>query len=96
MNIIDRDVELDEFLVLGCDGVFDVLMNNELALVVKSFFAETEDIAITTSKILELCLEKGSEDNMTIIGQLLAKLNVYCFQSFYGLITAKIYSSLSK
>ena len=68
MTIIDRDVKLDEFLILGCDGVFDVLMNNELALLAKATFAETESIVDTSAKILDLCLEKGSEDNMTLIG----------------------------
>ena len=53
---------------MGCDGVFDVLMNNELALLVKATFAETESIVETSTKILDLCLEKGSEDNMTLIG----------------------------
>ena len=53
---------------MGCDGVFDVLMNNELALLAKATFAETESIVDTSAKILDLCLEKGSEDNMTLIG----------------------------
>ena len=70
VTVLDRDLKLDEFLILGCDGVFDVLMNNELALVVKAIFAETENISKTTAKILHLCLEKGSEDNMTLIGKL--------------------------
>ena len=35
-------------LVLGCDGVFDVLMNNELAILIKSLFAEKEDLSVTT------------------------------------------------
>ena len=48
VSIVERDNEHDEFLVLGCDGVFDVLMNNELAILIKSLFAEKEDLSVTT------------------------------------------------
>jgi len=56
-----------DVLVLACDGVFDVMTNQELAKVVTSFMRQTNDIGEVCKQVLDLCLEKGSRDNMTLV-----------------------------
>ena len=66
MKVIERTSQ-DHFLALACDGVFDIFSNNELAQVIRSNFAQTEDLAETVERILTISLNKGSTDNMTLI-----------------------------
>lgn len=66
MKIVERTNQ-DQFMALACDGVFDMFSNNELAQVIRSNFAETEDLSVTAERILDISLNKGSTDNMTII-----------------------------
>lgn len=57
----------DEYLVLACDGIYDVLSNEEVAVLLRSHFAEKERIEQTAEEILDICLNRGSIDNMTMI-----------------------------
>uniref|UniRef100_A0A914HGZ1 PPM-type phosphatase domain-containing protein n=1 Tax=Globodera rostochiensis TaxID=31243 RepID=A0A914HGZ1_GLORO len=52
--IVPRDKDDDEFLILACDGIYDVLANEELCSLIRSRLSVTED-------------HKGSRDNMTMI-----------------------------
>jgi len=65
--ICPRDNEKDEFLVLGCDGIWDVMENQDCAEVVQSFMDEGEgDMGKLCEDMLTTCLERNSKDNMTI------------------------------
>ena len=55
-------------MVLACDGVYDVLTNEELTMLLRAKIAEKENIASAVEDILNICLNRGSIDNMTIIG----------------------------
>ena len=44
--IIERNKEDDEFLVLACDGIYDVLENEELCRLVRSRLTVTEDLKV--------------------------------------------------
>ncbi|CBY14637.1 unnamed protein product [Oikopleura dioica] len=57
----------DEYIVMACDGVYDVLSNDELVVLVRSKFAQSESIVDTVEEIVDVCLNRGSIDNMTII-----------------------------
>jgi serine/threonine protein phosphatase PrpC len=53
------------FIVLACDGIWDVMTNEEVAIfVVQRTSANTlEDI---TSQLLDECLRRNSTDNMSV------------------------------
>lgn len=44
--IIERNKEDDEFLILACDGVYDVLENEELCELVRSRLSVTDDLTV--------------------------------------------------
>jgi len=54
-------------MVLACDGVYDVLTNEELTMLLRAKIAEKENISSAVEDILNICLNRGSIDNMTII-----------------------------
>uniref|UniRef100_A0A0N5AWN2 PPM-type phosphatase domain-containing protein n=1 Tax=Syphacia muris TaxID=451379 RepID=A0A0N5AWN2_9BILA len=64
---LKRDSEKDEFLLLACDGVYDVMNNDELCEFVQSRLRVTDDLPNVANQVLDACLSKGSRDNMTII-----------------------------
>lgn len=57
----------DEFFILACDGIFDVITNQELCDFVRSRLQITNRLELICNQILDSCLSKGSKDNMTII-----------------------------
>ena len=75
------EIELDQdfnFIVLGCDGIFDVLSNEEILECVKIVIKEKEIKEINNTNISELCgyiadmiikssLAKDSYDNVSCI-----------------------------
>lgn len=66
--VVRRDDTVDEFLFIGCDGIWDVLNNRDCGKMVRSIFSDGEnDIGTTCEEILDLCLQKGSTDNMTAL-----------------------------
>ncbi|DAZ94989.1 TPA: hypothetical protein N0F65_000621 [Lagenidium giganteum] len=65
---IHQRQEIDEFLLLACDGIYDVMSNHQ----VRSFIRSKLKNGVTTpSQICEAlvdeCLAKGSRDNMSIV-----------------------------
>lgn len=62
----NRDPKEDEFIIIACDGIWDVQTNQECVRMVADIFAEGEsDMGLACEEILDLCLIKGSKDNMT-------------------------------
>uniref|UniRef100_A0A665UM75 protein-serine/threonine phosphatase n=1 Tax=Echeneis naucrates TaxID=173247 RepID=A0A665UM75_ECHNA len=57
----------DEFLILACDGVWDAIGNEELCAFVRSRLQVCEDLREICSQVIDLCLYKGSLDNISII-----------------------------
>ncbi|VDN17661.1 unnamed protein product [Gongylonema pulchrum] len=64
---IVRDQNVDEFLLLACDGVYDVMENAEICNFVQSRLRVTSDLSTVANQVLDACLSKGSRDNMTVI-----------------------------
>jgi len=63
-----RDKEHDEFIILACDGIFDVQTNHECVALAADIFHQGEsDLGLVCEEILDVCLEKGSKDNMTAL-----------------------------
>ncbi|CAI4221096.1 unnamed protein product [Auanema sp. JU1783] len=65
--ILPRNVENDEFLLLACDGVYDVMENEELCDFVRNRLRVQDNLESVCNDVLDACLWKGSRDNMTAI-----------------------------
>lgn len=57
----------DEFMILACDGIWDVMSDNELCKFVQYKLTVEPNVQSVCSSILDLCLHRGSRDNMSII-----------------------------
>lgn len=63
-----RDLAGDEFMVLACDGVWDVANNDMCADFIQDLLLEGEvDLGNICEEALDTCLELKSRDNMTIL-----------------------------
>ncbi|KAL5283487.1 PPM1B family protein [Megaselia abdita] len=59
--------EDDEFLVLACDGVWDVMTNEDICSFIQSRLKVTNDLELVSNQVIDTCLHKGSRDNMSVI-----------------------------
>lgn len=70
IKIVERDDTNNQFLLLGCDGIWDVMSNDEAGEYVKELVVG-KYAGEPNSKILERfvdsCFRKGSTDNMTCV-----------------------------
>ena len=58
----------DEFVVVACDGIWDVQTNLECVRMVSELFEEgEEDMGLVCEECLDICLRRGSKDNMTVL-----------------------------
>ncbi|XP_054162992.1 protein phosphatase 1B-like [Oppia nitens] len=57
----------DEFLVLACDGVWDVMTNEDLCAFVRYQMTIESSLKTICSNIIDTCLHKGSKDNMSVV-----------------------------
>jgi len=67
-TVYPRDSKSDEFLVLACDGIWDVASNKECSEYVQNMLsAGVADLGEICEDALDLCLRRKSRDNMTIM-----------------------------
>lgn len=57
----------DGFLVLACDGIWDVMTNEELVAYIEYKLMITPDLGKVCASVIDVCLRRGSKDNMSII-----------------------------
>lgn len=58
----------DDVLLLACDGLWDVMTNNEaIDLVRKILGSGVEQVALVAEEVVDVALEKGSRDNISAI-----------------------------
>jgi len=65
--IKERFSEKDEFLVLACDGVWDVMTNEDICDFITARMKVTDNLESICNEVIDTCLYKGSRDNMSII-----------------------------
>uniref|UniRef100_A0A8R1DTE9 PPM-type phosphatase domain-containing protein n=1 Tax=Caenorhabditis japonica TaxID=281687 RepID=A0A8R1DTE9_CAEJA len=65
--IRERNKDTDEFMVVACDGIYDVMTNEELAEFVRDRLVVHQDLREVCDDVLDECLVKGSRDNMTLV-----------------------------
>lgn len=58
----------DQFVVLACDGVWDVMTNMEVCnhFLGAGPFSSSGSITRACERLLDLCLGRGSKDNMSV------------------------------
>ena len=60
----------EQFLLLCCDGIWDVMSNEDAGTFVKNAIEwkyKGENLSKVTERLLDKCLDKGSTDNMTAV-----------------------------
>lgn len=66
--VLTRVANQDKFLVIACDGIWDVTSNEKCAEMISKIFNEGEQsIALACEEVLDQCYVQGSLDNMTAI-----------------------------
>ncbi|XP_062269862.1 protein phosphatase 1bb isoform X1 [Platichthys flesus] len=65
--VLERAPEGDEFVVLACDGIWDVMSNEELCEFVRSRLLVCDDLEKVCNSVVDCCLHKGSRDNMSVV-----------------------------
>lgn len=66
VTVIERH-PTDEFIILACDGIWDVMNNEDLCQFVRHRLKLESSIEKICSSVLDVCLRKGSRDNMSVI-----------------------------
>jgi len=57
----------DEFLIMACDGIWDVMSNEDAVKFVRKKLKETDEVAKICESLIDRCLDLGSKDNMSVI-----------------------------
>ncbi|XP_033841262.2 LOW QUALITY PROTEIN: protein phosphatase 1bb [Periophthalmus magnuspinnatus] len=65
--VLERAGEGDEFIVLACDGIWDVMSNEDVCEFVRSRLQVCEDLEKICNSVVDTCLHKGSRDNMSVV-----------------------------
>lgn len=66
--VVNRDLLCDEFILLACDGIWDVLSCWQCSDLIQTILDEGEtDLGLVVEEVLDVCLEKQSKDNMTAL-----------------------------
>jgi len=67
VTCLPRKSDADNFIVVACDGIYDVMSNEEIAEFCHDRLESSEDEFAVPETLLNLCLHKGSRDNMSVI-----------------------------
>lgn len=65
-DIVEHPRQSAAFLVLACDGIWDVMTNEEVAAFVCQRAAKTNNLEAIASELLDECLHRQSSDNMSV------------------------------
>jgi serine/threonine protein phosphatase PrpC len=68
ITVYPRNEQNDEFVVMACDGVWDVATSEDCANYVQTLLSAGEiNLSHICEEALDTCLERNSRDNMTIL-----------------------------
>jgi len=67
VTVVQRDPANDNFILVACDGIYDVMENDQLKDFISERYTSAEDQRDITNDLLDLCLHKNSRDNMSAI-----------------------------
>ena len=61
LMVVARDSQQDEFMLLACDGIYDVMQNDEVVKYVRHRLELTDNLGAICNDLLDLCLYKVNE-----------------------------------
>lgn len=65
---IERITGTEEFLIIACDGIWDVMSNDDINAFIRSLMLKGEkDVGLICEEVIDHCLQLGSRDNMSIV-----------------------------
>ena len=64
---VARDAASDQYVVVACDGLWDVLTNDEMGAMVLELGRQGASPAAAAEFLIDECLRRGSKDNMSVI-----------------------------
>ncbi|KAK8793782.1 hypothetical protein WA171_002913 [Blastocystis sp. BT1] len=65
--VIDR-AEKDEYLMFACDGIWDAIPEpQECVTILHDLLKSSVSVEVALSDLFDLCLERNSKDNMTVV-----------------------------
>jgi serine/threonine protein phosphatase PrpC len=67
ISVEPRDENHDEFMVLACDGVWDVMSNEDLVEFIRSRLRITNDLESICNQVIDTCLYKVCA-NISVVG----------------------------
>lgn len=67
VTCIKRNSSCDNYIICACDGIYDVMTNDEIKEFISNRLSSTTDQSLVPGSLLDLCLNKGSRDNMSAI-----------------------------
>lgn len=65
MTVLPRE-DTDEFLLLACDGIWDVMTNEQVVIFIRHHLECGKEPSSIVESLLDHCLDAGSKDNMTV------------------------------
>eukprot|EP00043_Microstomoeca_roanoka_P029008 m.20516 g.20516 ORF g.20516 m.20516 type:complete len:343 (-) comp8904_c0_seq1:643-1671(-) len=66
LTIIERTAQ-DNFIVLACDGIWDVCTNRQVVVFVNFYLERGYNAVQIAEALLDFCLDRGSKDNMSAL-----------------------------
>jgi serine/threonine protein phosphatase PrpC len=80
ISVESRDEVRDEFMILACDGVWDVMSNEDLVDFIRSRLRITNDLASICNQVIDTCLYKVQlQNNLSFLNSFLLS---QCFANF--------------
>jgi serine/threonine protein phosphatase PrpC len=64
LNNGEKDKYMNKFLIMACDGLWDVLSDEDAVKIVNSYTGKKEDVA---QILIQHALQRGTTDNVTVI-----------------------------
>lgn len=68
IRVIERVKDKDSYLMFSCDGIWDAISDTQECIdILNELLRRYESVDDALSEFLDICLEKGSKDNMTVV-----------------------------
>ncbi|DBA04384.1 TPA: hypothetical protein N0F65_009980, partial [Lagenidium giganteum] len=67
ISMLELDAKTDEFLVLACDGLWDVMTSEEAREIIRDRFHLHRDLQLVAKELAQEAIRRYSNDNITVV-----------------------------